>query len=144
MRRRRDRVDSYNKPGATEFDVATGSVPRFSYRDLEANTAYLPDSAVYLERVQRGTGWPNRSVPRTHFPRVVSLPPSYRHPAQPDRRQSANVGTWRFQSRVPSRTWFCVRRKQRKQVLFAFKIAGRSGVGRGKRWFRNRNSHYGC
>lgn len=137
-RRRRDREVVIN-PGATEFDVATGSVPRFAYRDVKADIGYSPDSAVYLERVKRGTGWQNRKTPTV----VYSFPPT-KHPAKQDRRHGANFVGWRFQSRVPSRVMFCVRRKQRKQVLFAFNIAGKSGVGRGKRWHRSYNSHYGC
>lgn len=141
-RRRRDRVDLV-RTGAMEFDIATASVPRSSYRDFEADVSHLPDSEVYLRRYRRGMVSPNR-VPTTYFPPVVNNPPSYKHPAKPDRRQSVNFVGWRFQSRVPSRTWFCIRRNQRKQVLFALKIAGKRGIGRGKRWNRNHTSHYGC
>lgn len=46
--------------------------------------------------------------------------------------------------RAPKTVLFCVQRKQRKQVLFAKRIAGRRGVGRGKRWFRSSTSQYRC
>lgn len=45
--------------------------------------------------------------------------------------------------RAPRRVYFCVQRKQRKEVLFAKNIAGRRGLGRrGVR--RTQNSQYRC
>lgn len=42
------------------------------------------------------------------------------------------------------RRLFCVRRAERKQVMFALKVAGKRGVGRGKRWKRTYNSQWRC
>lgn len=55
-------------------------------------------------------------------------------------------------SRIPQRVGFtlpwqviiCVRRKRRREVLHALNIAGRSGVGRGKRQHRNEYSEVRC
>lgn len=138
-RRRRDRVVSSSKPGATEFDVATSQdVPRFAYRDFEADDGYLPHNAVYLERVQRGTGR------RYGVPPIVDIPPLYRRAALPRTPRLRNGPSWRLFVRVPYRERFCVKRKQRKQVLFAYGVAGRRGIGRGKRWIRNSTSSYRC
>lgn len=45
---------------------------------------------------------------------------------------------------APRRVLFCLRRKVRKEVMFALKIAGRRGVGVGKRWRRTENSNWRC
>lgn len=48
--------------------------------------------------------------------------------------------------RNPKRVLFCVKRKIRREVLFAFRKAGRSGSGPGRRgkYRRNGNSLHGC
>lgn len=47
--------------------------------------------------------------------------------------------------RAPVRTLFCVRRKVRREVLFARAIAGRRGLrGRGGSYRRNQNSVWRC
>ncbi len=45
---------------------------------------------------------------------------------------------------APWQVVVCVRRKRRRNVLFANRIAGRSGVGRGKQWRRNYYSQVRC
>lgn len=45
---------------------------------------------------------------------------------------------------APSRVRFCVRRKQRKEVLFALGRAGYSGSARKMHWRRNASSQYSC
>lgn len=136
-RRRRDRVVT-SRPGAAEFDAANGELPRSTYRVLEAFDVHTPDSPVYLERVQRGTGRGNRRTAST----VYSLSP--RRHALARSKAGSILRSWRFHVSVPRKMGFCVRRKQRKEVLFALSIAGRSGVGRGKRWRRNAQSSYRC
>lgn len=49
-----------------------------------------------------------------------------------------------FVIRSSKRVQFCVSRKQRRQVLFAQRIAGKRGVGRGKRWRRSSTSSWRC
>lgn len=46
--------------------------------------------------------------------------------------------------RAPSRVLFCLRRKERREVLFAFKRAGYSGSARKRHYVRNQNSRYRC
>lgn len=45
---------------------------------------------------------------------------------------------------APRRVLFCLRRKVRKEVMFALRIAGKRGVGAGKRWRRTENSQWRC
>lgn len=45
---------------------------------------------------------------------------------------------------APRRVLFCLRRKVRKEVMFALNIAGKRGVGAGKRWRRTENSNWRC
>lgn len=140
-RRRRENDRVVSRSGATEFDVATGTVPRSTYRDFEAHGGYAPDEAVYLERVQRGTGWPHR-WPK---PTVFVHRPLYKHAAKQRSTHIPRILSWRLPLRErPGVVGFCVRRKVRKQVMFALNVAGKRGVGRGKSWHRNRNSSYRC
>lgn len=46
--------------------------------------------------------------------------------------------------RAPSRVRFCVKRKERREVLFALRRAGYSGSARKRRWYRNASSQYRC
>lgn len=48
-----------------------------------------------------------------------------------------------LQIRAPARARFCVQRKQRKEVLFALRIAGRGAGGHG-RYRRTANSAFSC
>lgn len=137
-RRRRDRVDSV-RTGATEFDVASGTLPRSPYRDFEAYLGYTPEATVYLEREARD--WSSRSLRRSP---LYNFPPTKRA-ASPRNQRGVNFTAWRFvTSGVPSRVQFCVKRKQRREVLHAYGVAGRRGVGRGKRLHRSAVSRYSC
>lgn len=51
-----------------------------------------------------------------------------------------------LQIRVPMRARFCVQRKQRREVLFAFRRVGYSGSSPGRRntYRRSANSHWRC
>lgn len=51
-----------------------------------------------------------------------------------------------LQVRVPMRARFCVQRKQRREVLFAFRRVGYSGSSPGRRntYRRTANSHWRC
>lgn len=46
--------------------------------------------------------------------------------------------------RAPMQLLVCIRRKQRREVLFAQEIAGRRGLGRGKKQRRNDYSEVSC
>lgn len=49
-----------------------------------------------------------------------------------------------LQMQRPGRVGFCVRRKQRREFLFAAGVAGSRGVGRGRSWRRTAESSYRC
>jgi len=59
------------------------------------------------------------------------------------RTQSNESPPWQIAFEEPSRVLVCVRRKIRKEVLHAFGIAGRRGLGRGGVQF-NENSKFSC
>lgn len=46
--------------------------------------------------------------------------------------------------RADPRVGFCLKRGIRREVLFAMRVAGSRGVGRGKKWKRNYNSQWRC
>lgn len=69
-------------------------------------------------------------------------------PLSPLQAQQRNA-SWRafnvLQIQAPRRVAFCVRRKQRREVLHAYGIAGRRGlVGRGGGYRRTADSHWRC
>jgi len=54
---------------------------------------------------------------------------------------------WGLQIRVPSRVFFCLRRKARRQVLFALGVSGRNkrrSPGRGGSYRRTQSSSWRC
>lgn len=57
---------------------------------------------------------------------------------------SAMAPLRKLQMLAPRRVLFCLRRKVRKEIMFALNIAGRRGVGAGKRWRRTENSNWRC
>lgn len=72
---------------------------------------------------------------------VVYAPPPVRTPT----RKSG--GPWRFWGslsvRVPERVKFCVQRKERREVLFARRVAGRRGTAPGP-YRRSPKSQWSC
>lgn len=140
-RTRGDRVAVIRRPGASEFDDANGTLPRSAYRDFEANLGDLPFDAVYLERDERGTG---RRQMRSLF-----YVPFAKRVASPRNKRGATLAHWRFvTSGVSSRVGFCVKRKQRREVLHALRIAGKRGLRgsgrRGRMYKRSAASWYSC
>lgn len=135
-RRRSDRVVGSSGDGRDRFGVPSGTLPRRTYRDIEHGLSYSPAlPAVYQERGSRGRmpAW--------------SLTPSLFYPAEQPlaRPRVGRVFSWLpFLNRMPMRVKFCVQRKVRRQVLFAFRRAGYSGSARKAHWNRSANSNYGC
>lgn len=90
---------------------------------------------------------------RRFFPvvsRVQRLPkralhPTLRFPAKRVSRKSVNYrALGALTIRVPERAAFCVRRKVRRQVMFALGVGGSRGMMRGKRFRRTQDSQYRC
>lgn len=81
-----------------------------------------------------------RTTPRTG--KVVSAF-RFRSPFFSQYRQMVGLGRM---VRNPKRVLFCVKRKIRREVLFAFRRAGFRGSGPGRRrtYRRNGNSSHGC
>lgn len=46
--------------------------------------------------------------------------------------------------KLPSRVKFCLDRRERREVLFAKRLAGYSGSARKRYWNRSQNSQYSC
>lgn len=69
-----------------------------------------------------------------------------------EERDPLGRSSYRFHKGVSRRLGFhapwqviiCVRRKRRREVLHAFRIAGKRGIGRGKSWKRNSYSQVRC
>lgn len=101
------------------------------------------------DRRPRGIGLPLQDVPRTwgpEAPQRINVRRLSPRPAKPavSYHKSMVRGINSLFMRVPTRVSFCVRRKQRREVLFARNVAGRRGVGYGKHWRRTQDSQYTC
>lgn len=94
-----------------------------------------PSRAVY-PRVVRGLSVSHKALYRSNRARRP-LPKRAKH-------VDPFLGFNSLVIRVPTRVKFCLRRKFRREVLFARDVAGHRGIGRGKRWIRSENSNYRC
>lgn len=94
----------------------------------------------------RGAARPVRAVypgARRELPKLaVSRAALTQSPAKPTRLKRPPL--YQLNIQAPSRVKFCVRRKIRREVMFARNMAGRRGIGRGKTWRRSENSNYSC
>lgn len=147
MARRRtgDRVVGRPATGGSLLFDPSVSLPRSTYRDIEALSSTL-------RREEYGSPTPRvaGNVPRSlvaHFPRryglrVVVAPPP---PLAPRRGRGGSRWSWLpVLNRIPSRVLFCVKRKRRRETLFALKKVGFRGSSPKKHYRRNANSNYGC
>lgn len=134
-------------------------------------TVYLPDPPSFFPRSDEVISIPSAPFGRDRVtdevlswvarpslrPRVYYSPVSHKYPSPASqdrysafREWSRGVGTTRGRStplRVPSAVWFCLKRKQRRQVLFARRVAGwrrKRSPGRGGSYRRTPNSAYRC
>lgn len=137
------------RSGERSSPPAGGPRPRVwrpAWRSSSAPALLQAIEAVGLSPFDAAEDLPRNYVPK--FNRYShSLIPS---PLAKQRPKGA-FGSWQdnlarevMRVRAPKKVMFCVSRKQRKQVLFAKGIAGRRGVGRGKRWLRSSTSSYRC
>lgn len=79
-----------------------------------------------------------RYIQLSRFPSLSTKPPVGRLPLRRGYADALKV------LRANPLVRFCVQRKARREVLFAFSVAGRRGVGAGKRWRRSVNSTWSC
>lgn len=148
-----DSADSHSRAGFLSGggppSRPSEAAPRASVHRLY-RIAYSESDPLSLLRSINGAGAPlqalNRSL-RLRPVRALPLLPGKRLPHPPPESQRRLAKWWRdfnaLQVRVPSKVAFCVRRKQRRETLFALDIAGRRGLGRhGVR--RNENSNWSC
>lgn len=129
--RRSDRVD-YRHTGEEKFYSSNGTLPRMSYRDVEADMYRQPFPAVYP--IARRAAQRQPEILRMPSRRLAKPSSKYRSALQD---VSFTVGN------LPSRVGFCMRRKARREVLFALKRAGFRGSASGS-YRRNMFSRYGC
>lgn len=142
MARRAGRVVRFTT-GALEYVDANRGLPRSTYRAFEDEPLYgYPDTAVDLERwFSPGYG----ATPHISAPRGRSLYVGTRLSYAPPYRRRLYAGWQRFElGTMPHRVGFCVRRKQRREVLFALGRAGYGGSAPKRHYRRNMNSNYGC
>lgn len=134
--------------------ISSGTLPRTQERVLQAMQGpwsdYGPDRAVYQGELGRARRRPvlTASVAkpqggsataraRVYVARAVRV--LARSPSRPIGSLLGQIA-----QRLPMTTRFCVQRKQRREVMFALDVAGRRGVGAGKRWKRRVESQYNC
>lgn len=150
MARRRDRVSAERSTGAREFDRANGSLPRTNDRDFKDHIVFDPFAAV--EPSFRESG---KRVPQSGRVWGYGAQP---HASREDGKKRRRFGYlfgaasgWLplpFSAKpvfdLPHRVKVCLRRKQRREVLFAFRRAGYSGSAPKRSYRRTANSFYGC
>lgn len=142
MSRRRSRRDLFSSGDVLEHLTGLDRLPRAVRLDLERDED-LP-------------ALPAHRAPETVYPWASSrlLPDrqrlfSYRPPpAKPRRKARLELGRYSslrvLQMRVPARVDFCIRRKKRREVLFAFRRAGFRGSAGKRFWRRSSSSSYSC
>lgn len=106
---------------ANRLRLAVVSVPRLSptsLRELEDRRLFSPDKSVRgpasIRRQQARLTQPVRRAKNPHRPSPLHALPAFH---------------------MPERVALCVRRKIRKEVLHAFKVAGKSGLKKPRRNF---------
>lgn len=77
------------------------------------------------------------------FKRDLFLSLSARPRPRAQRRRADSFGFLRHLKLQPQ-ALICVKRKQRREVMFALGVAGGSGAMRGRRFRRTQDSQYGC
>lgn len=141
-RARRDRVVASAATGGSWLYDPNPRLPRSTYRDVEALSGTL-------RRMESDRFTPFGRAPLAYKPRYVLTPVDRRlAPAGRMRARSPLPSaslSWRVNlNRIPSRVKFCVQRKRRREVLFAFGRAGFRGSAPKRSYRRTVNSNYGC
>lgn len=136
-RRRRDR--EVFSAGDREFYRSSGTLPRNTDRDFGNELYGYRSEAVYP------SDWrAEQRMPQT-FTSTIVFPARY--PAKQRRKALLSSGYSRplpVLRELPYRVRECVRRKDRREVLFAFRRAGYSGSAPKRKYFRKLMSNYGC
>lgn len=131
------------RPGGLPYDPnASVALPRAQERVLRIAQGLAPRE-LELDRQPFGPVYPRARDRLDLIPRRLHRSPRVARPARL-RNSVVFQSLHKLQMRAPSRVLFCLRRKQRKEVLFARGVAGRRGVGRGRRWRRTGDSAYSC
>lgn len=140
--RRGDRVDN-SHTGGVQYNTPNRMLPRMSDRDYKA-TLYSGLLQAVIPNVPRRAEvrMPARRLPILPFKRARIYP----NVGRPDK--PIFVGSFPakqdFLVDLPYRARVCVRRKQRREVLFAFRRAGYAGSAPKRRYRRTSYSKYGC
>lgn len=147
------RRSRHRRQGAAQFPAAIeqASMPLTHESVRQALPEARREAQLRMSRLV-APGVPIRAVERREWPgrlfRARGIP-SF-SPAKHAVRRSKAVSVWHqlrsLWMRAPSRVRFCVQRKERKEVLFAYRKIGFSGSspGRFNRYRRTENSAYGC
>lgn len=132
-RRRGDRDIQRSYTGGDKFHSPNGTLPRGFYRDVEP-VMYNPAFRAVYPILRRAA---------ERAPEFYTKPT--RSPAKQVVKYRSALRDVRFTiNEMPSRVAFCVRRKQRREVLFAKRKAGYSGSVRKSYFRRTISSRYGC
>ena len=136
----RRREQDYSKRAGETYDFSNPRLPRAHEsvrRMLRDEERSRVERILELAR-PKATVYPGSPLQRVSRYRFESRTPS--HPAKPNR---LSLELRRLRISKPHKVAFCVRRKQRREVLFAMRVAGERGVGRGRAW-RRKDSQYTC
>lgn len=107
------------------IDPDTGEILRFSRRPMRGATSYPQKPFAYAQRYS------------------PFLPSRFSgHLGSTQKARSTKLS--QLSIRVPNRVQFCLRRKARRQVLFALSRAGYGGSAPKRKYFRTQNSQYRC
>lgn len=99
-----------------------------------------PSTPVFLSSARAAEG--RRDVERRDLFRRFSVSFRFRSPVAVKRSRFFNI-PYGLEIRVPARVRFCLRRKQRREVLFARRKVGFSGATKGP-YRRTANSMWRC
>lgn len=154
-----DRGRDWSRPNpATDFNPAGENTP-FSNprlpRRTQGNSRYISQAnlADQLLSVAHLVSLPSLSAPPQEWPSIARRTPRVYLPPRPatgygPKPNKALYGPFASLKTLHTpeafRARHCLDRKSRREVLFALRKAGKSGIGRNKRWRRTQASNYHC
>lgn len=133
--RRGDRVDFNANRAGELFSRSSGTLPSTSYRVSRLMSYDEPLLAV-IPSLRRDA----ERMPAIRLPISRPAERAFRRDVQRALLRNVSFTT----AELPSRVLFCIRRKQRREALFAFKRAGYSGSVKKRSFRRVSSSKYGC
>lgn len=137
MRRRSRDRDVRQLAGVREFYRTNGTLPREVNRELDNELYGYREYAVAPIWDRDPERKRTRLPTLVYYSRVVP-------PAKPGRKARLSFGGSVPLREYPHRVRECLVRKQRREVLFAFKRAGFSGSAPKRSYRRTVSSKYGC